>query len=376
MDIIKEKNEKLEDLISQVEKKFGKGIIAFGKNKREPIPIISSFGSLLVDLSIGTMGIPQGRIGEVYGPESSGKTTLLLHSIAEVQKLGKIAAFVDAEHALDRVWATKLGVDMDKLILSQPDCGEDAFEIIESLIDSNIVDLIVVDSVPALVPKAELEGEMTDQQMGAQARMMGKGIRKITAKISKSKCTVIFINQIRMKIGVMFGSPETQPGGNALKFAASFRIDIRGKDIQKEDEFGQLSKVICCKFVKNKVGAPFKIAEIVLNTNDKDKIYGFDKYSELIDLAVQKDFIKKAGTWYSYNEEKIGQGKDNVIKYLKENENIYKIIYDKVVNTLLEENAGVFGSFDNAMNQLTAEIEEKSKRTRRTKEKENLEEIN
>ena len=368
MSISKEKQEKIEKLLQESKKKFGEGCIQFGQFKSEPFPTVCSFGSLNVDLASGIMGVPEGRIGEIFGPESSGKTTLALHIIAECQKNGKVASFVDAEHALDRIWASKLKVDMNQVIFSQPDYGEEALEIVDSLVDSGAVDIIIVDSIPALVPKAELEGEMTDQQMGAQARMMGKAMRKLTAKISKSKCCVIFINQIRMKIGVMFGSPETTPGGNATKFAASFRLDVRGHDVEKEDGHGQLSKGMKIKFVKNKLGSPFKEAEVVLNTNDKDKIYGFDKYSELIDLCVQKEHIKKSGTWYSYNEERLGQGKDNVIKYFKEHKDVFDSLYTKVVEQYLAENNDSIGSFESELDKAIEENAEGKTRKRRTKE--------
>ncbi|MDY0018001.1 MAG: recombinase RecA [Candidatus Delongbacteria bacterium] len=321
-------NEKIKMLdlsIAQIEKSYGKGtIMKLGEDK----PVLKleaiSTGSIGLDIATGIGGFPRGRIIEIFGPESSGKTTMALHAIAEAQKLGGIAAFIDAEHALDTGYAQKIGVDVKNLLVSQPDYGEQAMDITETLVRSNAVDIIVVDSVAALTPKAEIEGEMGDSHMGLQARLMSQALRKLTSSISKSKCIVIFINQIRMKIGVMFGNPETTTGGNALKFYASIRLDVRKisslKD--KEDFTGNRTRV---KVVKNKVAPPFKTAEF-------DMIYGsgVSRTGEVIDLAVEKDIIKKSGSWFSYGEDRIGQGKDKVSVYLEENPALLKEIDKKV----------------------------------------------
>ena len=308
-----DKQKALAAALSQIEKTFGKGsIMKLGQNESMQIEAIST-GSLGLDLALGVGGIPKGRIIEIYGPESSGKTTLTLHIIAEAQKTGGTCAFIDAEHALDPVYARKLGVQIDDLVISQPDTGEQALEIADTLVRSGAVDVLVIDSVAALVPKAELEGEMGDSHMGLQARLMSQALRKLTGSISKSGCTIIFINQIRMKIGVMFGNPETTTGGNALKFYASVRMDIRriGALKDKEEVVGNQTRV---KVVKNKVSPPFKVV-------DFDILYGegISKHGEIIDLGVKAGIIEKAGSWYSYNSERIGQGKENARTYLKQN---------------------------------------------------------
>lgn len=310
------KNKALESALSQIEKQFGKNtIMRMGDAPTEAIPVIST-GSLALDTAIGIGGLPKGRIVEIYGPESSGKTTLTLHAIAECQKAGGVCAFIDAEHALDPEYARKLGVDISNLLISQPDHGEQALEIADMLVRSAAVDLIVVDSVAALTPKAEIEGEMGDSHMGLQARLMSQALRKITGNAKRSDCTVIFINQIRMKIGVMFGSPETTTGGNALKFYASVRLDIRriGQVKEGDEIIGSETRV---KVIKNKMAPPFREALFQI-------IYGqgINRYGELIDLAVSAELMQKAGAWFSYNGQKIGQGKKNSGEYLKEHPGI------------------------------------------------------
>lgn len=308
-----DRSKALETALSQIEKAFGKGsIMKLGQKEKMEIDVYSS-GSIGLDLALGVGGYPRGRIIEIFGPESSGKTTLTLHAIAEAQKKGGVCAFIDAEHAFDSSYARKLGVNLEDLIISQPDTGEQALEIAETLIRSGAVDLIVIDSVAALVPKAEIEGEMGDSHMGLQARLMSQALRKLTASISKSNAILFFINQIRMKIGVMFGNPETTTGGNALKFYASVRIDIRriGALKEKEEVIGNQTRV---KIVKNKVAPPFK-------TVDFDILYGegISKLGELIDLGVKAELIEKAGSWFSYSGERIGQGRENVKQFLKNN---------------------------------------------------------
>ncbi len=300
--------------LAQIEKQFGKGsIMRLGNNDTPPDIDVVSTGSLGLDVALGVGGLPRGRVIEIYGPESSGKTTLTLHVVAEMQKLGGTCAFVDAEHALDTQYAQKLGVDFNDLLVSQPDTGEQALEMVDALVRSGAVDLIVVDSVAALVPRAEIEGDMGDSLPGLQARLMSQALRKLTASIGRSNCTVIFINQIRMKIGVMFGSPETTTGGNALKFYASVRLDIRRiGSIKKGDEIiGNETKV---KVVKNKVAPPFK--EVFF-----DIIYGegISREGEIIDMGVAQGIVEKSGAWYSYGADRIGQGKDNVREYLRQN---------------------------------------------------------
>jgi recombination protein RecA len=310
--------EKAIDLaLSQIEKQFGKGAIMRLGND-EPLPDVAAIptGSLSLDVALGVGGVPRGRVIEIFGPESSGKTTLALHVVAEAQKLGGIAAFVDAEHALDIGYARKLGVRTDDLLVSQPDTGEQALEITEMLVRSGAIDVLVIDSVAALVPKAEIEGDMGDSHMGLQARLMSQALRKLTAIIAKSNCCVIFINQIRMKIGVMFGNPETTTGGNALKFYASVRLDIRKIASLKQgnDVIGSRTRV---KVVKNKVAPPFKEVEF-------DILYGegISKEGDLLDLAVEKGIVDKSGAWFSYEKERIGQGRENSRIYLKEHPEI------------------------------------------------------
>ena len=317
------KSEALKLAIAQITKQFGDGsIMKLGENHNVNIELIKS-GSLSLDLALGG-GYPKGRIIEIYGPESSGKTTLALHAIAEVQKNGGQAAFIDAEHALDPSYAEKIGVQIDNLLISQPDNGEQALEICETLVRSNAVDLIVVDSVAALTPKAETDGDMGDAQMGLQARLMSQAMRKLTAIISKSKATVIFINQIRMKLGVMFGNPETTTGGNALKFYASVRVDIRriGQIKNGEDIIGNRTKI---KVVKNKIAAPFRTAEFDIMYNE-----GISKTGDVLDLAVQYGVLDKAGAFLKYNGETIGQGREAVKRLFKENPELFAEIEEKV----------------------------------------------
>ncbi len=308
-----EKDKALEAALSQIERAFGKGsIMRLGQDTKIDIEAIST-GSLGIDIALGIGGLPKGRIVEIYGPESSGKTTLALSVIAQAQKKGGTCAFIDAEHALDPSYAKKIGVDINNLLISQPDAGEQALEIADTLVRSGAIDVLVVDSVAALVPKAELEGEMGDSHMGLQARLMSQALRKLTATVSRSNTLIIFINQIRMKIGVMFGNPETTTGGNALKFYASIRMDIRrvGAIKDKEDVIGSQTRV---KIVKNKVAPPFK-------TVDFDIMYGegISKVGELIDLGVKAGIVEKAGAWFSYNGEKLGQGRENAKQVLREN---------------------------------------------------------
>jgi recombination protein RecA len=320
-----DKEKALESALAQIERAFGKGsIMRMGENA--PVVEIESVstGSLSLDIALGIGGLPRGRIIEIYGPESSGKTTLALHCIAEAQKNGGVCAFVDAEHALDPVYAKKLGVDLTDLLISQPDTGEQALEITDTLVRSGAVDVLVVDSVAALTPKAEIEGDMGDSLPGLQARLMSQALRKLTASINRSNTLVIFINQIRMKIGVMFGSPETTTGGNALKFYASVRLDIRriGAIKEKEDVVGNQTRV---KVVKNKVAPPFKQVEF-------DILYGegISKVGELIDLGVKAGIVEKSGSWYSYDSQRIGQGRENSRQFLKANPDLANEIEDKI----------------------------------------------
>ncbi len=322
-----EKNKALDAAISQIERNFGKGsIMKLGQDSTTQEIEATSTGSLGLDIALGIGGLPKGRIIEVYGPEASGKTTLTLQVIAEEQKKGGIAAFVDAEHALDPVYARKLGVDIDELLISQPDTGEQALEITDTLIRSGAVSVVVVDSVAALTPKSELEGEMGDSQVGVQARLMSQAMRKLTGSINRSNCMVIFINQIRMKIGVMFGSPETTTGGNALKFYSSVRLDIRriGAIKVRDEVVGSSTRV---KVVKNKLAPPFKQVEF-------DILYGegISKGGEIIDLGVKHDIIEKSGSWFSYKDERMAQGRSNAVNFLKE----YPEISDEIENQIRE----------------------------------------
>ncbi len=325
-----EKSEKMKALsttMQMLEKQYGKGIVMkLGDKTAEPIPVIPT-GSISLDLALGVGGFPRGRVIEIFGPESSGKTTIALHAIAEAQKLGGIAAFIDAEHAFDRFYAQKLGINTDELLVSQPDYGEQALEIAENLIRSGAIDVIVIDSVAALIPKAELEGDMGDSKMGLQARLMSQALRKLTGAVSKTNCICIFINQLRDKIGISYGSPETTTGGNALKFYASIRIDIRKSTQIKEGDnvLGNLTKV---KIVKNKGAPPFKTVEF-------DIIYGegISKIGEIIDLAVALDIVKKAGAWYSYEGTKLGQGREAVRQLLKDNPELLHEIEQKIRNS-------------------------------------------
>ncbi|MGZ8284948.1 MAG: recombinase RecA [Allosphingosinicella sp.] len=308
-----DKQKALEAALAQIDRAFGKGsAMKLGSREAVEIETIST-GSLGLDIALGIGGLPRGRVVEVYGPESSGKTTLALHVIAEAQKAGGTAAFVDAEHALDPVYARKLGVDVDELIVSQPDTGEQALEITDTLVRSNAIDVLVVDSVAALVPRAEIEGEMGDSHVGLQARLMSQSLRKLTGSISKSKCLVIFINQLRMKIGVMYGNPETTTGGNALKFYASVRLDIRrtGQIKDRDDIVGNTTRV---KVVKNKVAPPFKQVEFDIMYGE-----GISKVGEILDLGVKAGIVEKSGAWFSYDSIRIGQGRENSKTYLKEN---------------------------------------------------------
>ena len=313
---VQQKEKTLDLAISQIEKQFGQGsIMRMGEDSIVKIESIST-GSISLDAALGIGGIHRGRITEIYGPESSGKTTLTLHIIAEAQKMGGYAAFIDAEHAMDPEYAKKLGVDTDNLLISQPDTGEQALDITETLVRSGALDIIVIDSVAALVPKAELDGDMGDSHMGLQARLMSQALRKLTGSVSKSRTSVIFINQIRHKIGVMFGSPETTTGGNALKFYASIRLDIRriGQIKEGDQVVGNRTRV---KVVKNKVAPPFKNTEFDIMYGE-----GISYEGDLLDLAVQADIVNKMGAWYSYNKEKIGQGRENAKRYLQDNENV------------------------------------------------------
>jgi recombination protein RecA len=328
-----DKERALAAALSQIEKNYGKGsVMKLGQRQEMNIEAIPT-GSLGLDVALGIGGIPKGRIIEIFGPESSGKTTLTLHIIAEAQKKGGTCAFIDAEHALDPVYAKKVGVNTDELIISQPDTGEQALEITDTLVRSGAVDLVVIDSVAALVPKAEIDGEMGDSHMGLQARLMSQALRKLTASISRTNCVVIFINQIRMKIGVMFGSPETTTGGNALKFYASIRMDIRriGSIKDKEEVVGNQTRV---KVVKNKVAPPFR-------TVDFDIMYGsgISREGEIIDIGVKYDFIEKSGSWFSYGDVRIGQGRENAKQYMKDNPAVAEELSEKIKTQLLNSPA-------------------------------------
>nr|WP_294774340.1 recombinase RecA [uncultured Flavobacterium sp.] len=330
-----EKEAKLKALqltLDKLDKAYGKGtVMKMGDKAVEEVEVIPS-GSLGLDLALGVNGYPKGRVIEIYGPESSGKTTLTLHAIAEAQKAGGIAAFIDAEHAFDRHYAEKLGVDIENLIISQPDNGEQALEIAENLIRSGAIDIVVVDSVAALTPKSEIEGEMGDSKMGLHARLMSQALRKLTGTISKTNCTVFFINQLREKIGVMFGNPETTTGGNALKFYASVRLDIRRSSQIKDGEnvIGNRTKV---KVVKNKVAPPFKTAEFDIMYGE-----GVSKTGEILDLAVEFEIIKKAGSWFSYGDTKLGQGRDAVKVLIKDNPELAEELEQKIKEVIKENN--------------------------------------
>ena len=320
-----DKSKALSAALSQIERQFGKGsVMKLGKNDRSMDVETISSGSLGLDIALGVGGLPRGRVVEIYGPESSGKTTLALHTVAEGQKKGGICAFIDAEHALDPVYARKLGVNIDELLISQPDTGEQALEICDTLVRSGAVDIIVIDSVAALTPRAEIEGEMGDSLVGIQARLMSQALRKLTASISKTQTLVIFINQIRMKIGVMYGSPETTTGGNALKFYASVRLDIRRTgSVKNRDEI--VGNNVRVKVVKNKVAPPFREVEFDIMYGE-----GISKLGEIIDLGVKAGVIEKSGSWFSWNSQRIGQGRDNVREFLKANPDVAAQIEGKV----------------------------------------------
>ncbi len=320
-----DKQKALDSALAQIERQFGKGsIMRLGTNGAVMEIESTSTGSLGLDIALGIGGLPKGRVVEIYGPESSGKTTLTLHVVAEEQKKGGVCAFVDAEHALDPQYAKKLGVNLDELLISQPDTGEQALEIVDTLVRSGAVSLVVVDSVAALTPKAELEGDMGDMQMGSQARLMSQALRKLTASISRSNCMVIFINQIRMKIGVMFGSPETTTGGNALKFYASVRLDIRriGSIKDRDEVVGNTTRV---KVVKNKVAPPFKQVEFDIMYGE-----GISKTGELVDLGVKAGVVEKSGAWFSFGDERIGQGRENAKQFLRDNPDVAASIEEKI----------------------------------------------
>lgn len=319
-----EKKKALKVALAQLEKQFGEGTVMLMGEKREMSVEHTSTGSLMLDLALGIGGLPKGRIIEVYGAESSGKTTLCLHAVAEAQKAGGMAAFIDVEHALDPVYAKKLGVDIDNLLVSQPDTGEQALEIIETLVRSGALDIVVLDSVAAMATKAEIDGDMGDAHVGVQARLMSQAMRKLTAAISKTNCTAIFINQIREKIGVLYGNPETTPGGRALKFYASVRIDVRkGEPLKNGSEI--IGSRVKCKVVKNKVAPPFKTAEFDMLFGE-----GISKMGEIIDVATEFDIIKKSGSWFSYDDMKIGQGRDKVKDFLNDNPDICAEIEQKI----------------------------------------------
>ena len=328
--IVTDRQKALDAALAQIDRAFGKGsAMRLGQREKIDIEVVST-GSLGLDVALGIGGLPRGRVVEIYGPESSGKTTLTLHAIAEAQKLGGTAAFVDAEHALDPVYARKLGVDVDNLIVSQPDTGEQALEIVDTLVRSNAVDILVVDSVAALVPRAEIEGEMGDSHVGLQARLMSQSLRKLTGSISRSKCIVIFINQLRMKIGVMYGSPETTTGGNALKFYASVRLDIRrtGAVKQGEEILGNATRV---KVVKNKLAPPFKQVEF-------DIMYGkgVSKSGEIVDLGVKAGVVEKSGAWFSYDSLRLGQGREKAKEFIEQNPEVAKRIENAIMGRVDE----------------------------------------
>lgn len=356
-----EKKKALESVFSVIEKEYGTGsIMKLGDANSVDVEVIPT-GSLTLDMALGVGGLPRGRVIEIYGPESSGKTTVALHVVAEAQKMGGEAAFIDAEHALDPVYAKKLGVDIDNLIVAQPDTGEQALDIAEALVRSGALDVIVVDSVAALVPKAEIDGEMGDSHVGLLARLMSQALRKLTAVISKSGTVVIFINQLREKVGVMYGNPETTPGGRALKFFSSVRLDVRRGEVIKNgtELIGNKTKV---KVVKNKVAPPFKTAEF-------DILYGegISKEGNILDFAVENNIIKKSGAWFSYNGEKIGQGRDNVRKYMVANKEFTAEI-DRQVRELLKNNSGYLPSEADDSNNTDGEQPMKTEATETTEE--------
>ena len=356
-----EKKKALESVFSVIEKEYGTGsIMKLGDANSVDVEVIPT-GSLTLDMALGVGGLPRGRVIEIYGPESSGKTTVALHVVAEAQKMGGEAAFIDAEHALDPVYAKKLGVDIDNLIVAQPDTGEQALDIAEALVRSGALDVIVVDSVAALVPKAEIDGEMGDSHVGLLARLMSQALRKLTAVISKSGTVVIFINQLREKVGVMYGNPETTPGGRALKFFSSVRLDVRRGEVIKNgtELIGNKTKV---KVVKNKVAQPFKTAEF-------DILYGegISKEGNILDFAVENNIIKKSGAWFSYNGEKIGQGRDNVRKYMVENKEFTAEI-DRQVRELLKNNSGYLPSEADVSDNTDGEQPMETETTETTKE--------
>ncbi|MFH1784706.1 MAG: recombinase RecA [bacterium] len=327
---VEEKTKALDLAISQIEKQFGKGaIMKMGKESRVAVEAIPT-GALSLDLAIGIGGVPRGRVVEIFGPESGGKTTLALHIVAEAQKKGGTAAFIDAEHALDPIYAEKLGVNIENLLISQPDSGEQALEIVETLVRSGAIDVIVVDSVAALVPKAEIDGDMGDSQMGLQARLMSQALRKLTAVISKSKTCVIFINQLRMKIGVMFGSPETTSGGRALKFYASVRLDIRKVQTIKQGDAAIGSRVRI-KVVKNKVAPPFRQTEVEIIFGR-----GISKEGDVLDMGINQGIINKSGAWITYKNNRIGQGRENAKLYLEQNKNVLKELEQKITQAIVE----------------------------------------
>jgi recombination protein RecA len=336
----------LQSTLDKLDKAYGKGtVMRLSDTKVMDVPVIST-GSLGLDLALGVSGFPKGRVIEIYGPESSGKTTLAMHAIAEAQKKGGIAAFVDAEHAFDRIYAEKLGIDTKNLLISQPDYGEQALEIAEHLISSGAIDILVIDSVAALVPKAELEGEMGDSKMGLQARLMSQALRKLTGTINKTGCCCIFINQLRDKIGVMFGSPETTTGGNALKFYASVRIDIRRIGQIKDNDSNIIGNRTRVKVVKNKVAPPFKVIEFDIMYGE-----GISKAGEVLDLAVDLDIVKKSGSWFSYSDNKLGQGRDSVKGLIKDNPELMAELEEKIKAT-------VAGNADALMDKNAEEIAE------------------
>jgi recombination protein RecA len=344
MPISAEKEKAVATAMTQIERQYGKGsIMKLGSRPIIDVPVIST-GSIALDKALGVGGIPRGRVTEIFGPESSGKTTLALHAVANAQKQGGIAAFIDAEHALDTSYAKRLGVNCDELLVSQPDTGEQALEIADMLVRSGAIDIVVIDSVAALVPRAEIEGEMGDSHMGLQARLMSQALRKLTGTISKTMTSIIFINQIRMKIGVVFGNPETTTGGNALKFYASLRLDIRRAAAIKEgqDVIGNRTRV---KVVKNKLAPPFKEAEFDIMYGE-----GISRSGDLLDIGVEAGIVEKSGSWYSYNGERIGQGRENVKKFFGDNPQLFDAIYEKV-----REAAGLSKSKESAAPEAAAE---------------------